>query len=153
MYEDTPKEAELFLSRWRRSRYMMYKENLVNQRREDLVARLSSQGIDAESIQEVNHSLETNERREMHVFLHQRVSKSVYEFIMSQSESELPKNIDDCIILIQKYIEVKARVLDKEKVSVKVLEGNQKVVQLQHASTAMPPEAVEFCFFRRCRCL
>ena len=55
MYEDTPKEAELFLSRWRRSRYMMYKENLVNQKREDLVSRLGSQGIDAECLQEVNH--------------------------------------------------------------------------------------------------
>ena len=68
MYEDTPKEAELFLSRWRRSRYMMYRENLVNQKREDLVAQLSSQGIDAASIQAVNHSLEIHERREMYTF-------------------------------------------------------------------------------------
>jgi len=32
-------------------------------------------------------------------------------------------------------------------------EWNQKVVQLQHAAAAVPPQAVEFCFFGRCRCL
>ena len=123
MYDDTPKEAELFLSRWRRSRYLMHKEGLVNKSRRELLEKLSRQGADAESLQAVNHSLEVNERREMHVFLNQRVSKSVYEFIMSQSENEQARNIDDCISLIQKYCEVKARVLDKEKVAVKVLEG------------------------------
>ena len=146
MYEDTPKEAELFLSRWRRSRYMMHKEGLVNQDRENLVARLSGQGLDAESIQEVNHSLEINERREMHVFLHQRVSKSVYEFIMSQSEKEQARNIDDCICLIQKYCEVKARVLDKEKVSIKVLEGNQTVVSFDGVPYAIDDPRISGMF-------
>ena len=146
MYDDTPKEAELFLSRWRRSRYMMHKEGLVNQKREVLVDRLSSQGIDAESIQEVNHSLEISERREMHTFLHQRVSKSVYEFIMSQSESEQARNIDDCIVLIQKYCEVKARVLDKDKVAIKVLEGNQKVVSLDGVPYAIDDPRISGVF-------
>ena len=130
MYEDTPKEAELFLSRWRRSRYLMHREGLVNKSRKELLEKLSNQGADAESLQAINHSLEINERREMHVFLHQRVSKSVYEFIMSQSEDEQARSIDDCISLIQKYCEVKARVLDKEKVALKVLEGGRCVVSM-----------------------
>ena len=133
MYDDTPQEAEMFLSRWRRSRYLMHKEGLVNRPRTELIDRLGTQGADAELLQAVNHSLEITERREMHTFLHQRVSKSVYEFIMSQGENEQAKNIDDCVTLIQKYCEVKARVLDKDKVAVKVLEGDQRVVAIDGA--------------------
>ena len=146
MYEDTPKEAEMFLSRWRRSRYLMYKEGLVNKPRMELVERLSNQGADAESLQAVNHSLEVNERREMHVFLNQRVSKSVYEFIMSQSENEQARNIDDCISLIQKYCEVKARVLDKEKVAVKVLEGGRRVVSMDGVPYAIDDPRISGAF-------
>ena len=146
MYDDTPKEAELFLSRWRRSRYLMHKEGLVNKSRKELLEKLGRQGADAESLQAVNHSLEINERREMHVFLNQRVSKSVYEFIMSQGEKEQAKNIDDCIGLIQKYCEVKARVLDKEKVAVKVLEGGRRVVSMDGVPYAIDDPRISGVF-------
>ena len=71
----------------------------------------------------VQHSLESHERREMHAFLNHHVSSSVYEFIMSQPELEQPKTILDCIRLIEKWCEVKARSRDKDKPSIKVIDG------------------------------
>jgi len=123
MFEDSPREAEQFLARWRRARFMMYREHLVNPPVQAVLDSLGAQATDGGTMQVVQRSLENCERREMHHFLQVRVSKSVFEWIWGQPERDQPKNIDDCIHLIERYCEVKVRTLEKDKPNTKVIDG------------------------------
>ena len=128
MFEDTPREAEAFLARWRRARYLMYKEGLVGPDTQQIIGNLGMQGTDPGMIQVIEQALGNSQRREMNNFLEHRLSESVYEWIKSQPDIDQPRSIEGCITLIEKYCEVKAHKLDKPgKPVIKKIDGGREV--------------------------
>ena len=70
MPDDTVQEAENFLTRWRKARRLMYKENLVPAHGDSFLGQLAQQGISPNVGRAVECSLRAAERRELNDFLH-----------------------------------------------------------------------------------
>ena len=66
----------------------------------DHLTSMGAQGVDGGTMHEVQRALEIAERREMHSFMHYRLSKTVFEWITGQSEADQPRTILDCIHLV-----------------------------------------------------
>ena len=113
MYADTVQEGEAFLAKWRRARHLLYKENLVAANATNVRDALLQNGTPQGLAEGVYHSMAAAERREMNIFLQERVSESVYTFIKSHwRPDEVPRNVGDCVRLVEVWVEMNSRKQD-----------------------------------------
>ena len=120
MHSDSVKEAEDFLMRWRRSRRLLYRENLVPLSLTDVLENVSRGNISRDLAGPIVTDYEKREAREMQNFLNQRISNSIRIFILSRETQ--PRSIDDCIKLIEQWI-VANEHSNKEPKGIKVIDG------------------------------
>ena len=111
MQGDSVAEAELFLSKWRRARHLMYKEGLVSEfTAEQNYQELLGKGCSDDLARRCCEPQLIQEKREMNTFLEQRVSKSIYQWIRAKDPTaEKCQNVDMCIAAIESWIDVHAR--------------------------------------------
>ena len=106
MLNDSPQEAEIFLQRWRRGRYIMHKFNLLPDRLQ-FAQELMSQGVLPHIVGRVSTMMIQNDRRELNELLEHRLSPSVYAFIRGQPDEV--DSVDAVIILVQRWLETQRR--------------------------------------------
>ncbi len=103
MLDDSVKGADNFLSRWRKARQLLFRENQVGPDSQQMVNTLASQGVDAASLNACQAAYELTERRELDYFLMRRVQPTVDKHLM-QLRSK-PTTLDACIQCIEEWIE------------------------------------------------
>ena len=106
MLNDSAQEAEVFLQRWRRGRYIMHKFQLLPDRVQfsnDLVA----QGVPPHIVGQVANMMIQNDRRELNELLEHRLAPSVYAFIRGQPDEI--ETVDQVITLVQRWLETQRR--------------------------------------------
>ena len=74
---------------------------------------VAMRGVDGRTLHQVNQALESSERRELNGFLQKRVSPTLYEYIKQRDLQ--PTTVDDCIDIIQMWIESKSRDVGQTK--------------------------------------
>ena len=106
MFHDTVAEAEAFLGRWRRARWLLYREQLIGPPSFLVEQQMLAAGIiDMLIISSVVQQLRSSERREMNRFLEERILPSIYSLIKSRTgAAEEPQAVDQCIVFVERWI-------------------------------------------------
>ena len=83
MFSDSAKEAEDFLSRWRRARRVLYREGLIDPSTQEIVQMFAAQNCTGESLQFLTNMME-NKRGVLMNHMFDRLSNSVREYLYSR---------------------------------------------------------------------
>ena len=126
MNSDSAKECVEFLAKWRKSRRLMYREELVRPNTEILLQYYAQLGAAGPQLQELTTMHQNLDLQDMHEFMNKRISPLVYEYVYDKD----PKSIDQVLTLIEKYIEMKKRT-DKSSGVIKIMDGGIAVLQDQ----------------------
>ena len=108
MLGDTAADAEVFISKWRKARYVLHTAGLIPDL-EALYGRTLYAGIGAGDIGVVQASLEIQARKEMNDMMDRRLSPSVFEFIKQMPMANQPRTCDEVIGVLAQWIESQNR--------------------------------------------
>ena len=123
MLGNSPDDAELFLTKWRRARFLMFRENLIPPTAEERFAQLVGVGMDHNAARQFVQSDIIRDQRELTVFLNNRLCKEVWEYIKERWDTpQRPQNTNQAVILVEKWIE--ARSYNKETMFDRQQKGN-----------------------------
>ena len=135
MLNDSPQEAEIFLQRWRRGRYIMHKFNLLPDRLQ-FAQELMSQGVLPHIVGRVSTMMIQNDRRELNELLEHRLSPSVYAFIRGQPDEV--DSVDAVIILVQRWLETQRR-FNTTTAQISALHGHGSGATATEPDASRPP--------------
>ena len=107
MNADTVAEAELFMERWRKSRFLLLKEGLIPVSPQIVVDRMSQEGCSAEVLDLVYRQLDVAYQKEITRFMEKRVSASVMEFMYERQP--IPRTLDDMMACVDLWVEKQRR--------------------------------------------
>jgi len=107
MNADTVAEAELFMERWRKSRFLLLKEGLIPVSPQVVVDRMGQEGNSAEFTDFVYRQLDVAYQKEITRFMEKRVSASVMEFMYERQP--IPRTLDDMMACVDLWVEKQRR--------------------------------------------
>ena len=109
---------------------MLYREDLIDDDHSVIMNALvavntthGSHVVPGELMTSIHRSLERKDNKELDYFLEHRISKELNVWIMTMEEKDHPKNFDQAVALVQRYVDGNAVMIDKNKPTIKVIDG------------------------------
>ena len=107
MNGDSVAEAELFMERWRKSRFLLLKEGLIPVSPQVVIDQMNNEGNSPEMKDMVFRQLDVAYQKEITRFMDKRVSPSIMEFMYERQP--IPRTLDEMLACVDLWVEKQRR--------------------------------------------
>ena len=136
MVGDSIADAELFLQKWRRSRYLLLREGIAPAMNSvDLANYLRSYGAPEEVVLTTTQHLVATEMQQKNEFLEYRLSKTIRNWIKDRSQHQPAATLEDCVAAVEGWIAAREEVRSAPSSSA------SKGVNALHSRDGLGPDA------------